>query len=359
MSPTGSHRSSPSAPTSSASSPAARVVRYSFPVINRTEFEVRIVNWKTKCGCTNVRVGSKVIPPGTQTTIEATIDTTRFQGPKASGLTLFLDRPAVTEVDLNMNCFIRTDITMAPGLIDFGVVRPSEKPPTAALTLNYAGGRPGWEIADMKTQTAKVKAVAKELGRSADGRIQWHVTATLEPGLPNGYFKDEIILITNDSPPQTIPISVVANVQSAVSVSPSIINFGALKPGQSVSKVGARPLGVSVCDHQALRQRARSGSRRGKARIGLGPHGQYHAQGPRLLRPVPRRPQGRKRLEGRTASPDQDVCNHCRVALSRPGLTDKLGGCSGRSPTSQPSVGHDRRLTIEPISVIDRSAPNG
>jgi hypothetical protein len=212
------------------------VVRYSFPIVNRTEMEVRITDWETKCGCTNVRVGSKVIPPGTQTTIEATIDTTRFQGQKPSGLKLFLDRPTVALVDLNVNCFIRTDITMAPGLIDFGVVRPSDKAPTAALTLNYAGGRPDWEIADMKTQTAKVRAVAKELGRSSAGRIQWNITATLAQGVPNGYFKDEIILITNDSPPQTIPISVVANVQSAVSVSPSIINFGPLKPGESASK---------------------------------------------------------------------------------------------------------------------------
>jgi hypothetical protein len=213
------------------------LVRYSFPVINRTSMEVRIVSWKPKCGCTNVRVGSKVIPPGTQTTVEGTIDTTKFQGQKASGLTLFLDRPVVTQIDLNMNCFIRTDISLVPGFIDFGVVRPSEKPPTAALTLAYTGARPNWEIADMKTQTPKVKAIAKEVGRTAGGGVQWQVTATLQPGLSNGYFKDEVTIITNDSPPEAIPISVVANVQSAVSVSPSIINFGALKPGQSVSKV--------------------------------------------------------------------------------------------------------------------------
>src|SRR5262249_26552835 len=137
-----------------------------------------------------VRVGSTVIPPGTQTTIEATIDTTRFRGDKASGVKVFLDRPVVATVDLNVNCFIRTDITMAPGLIDFGVVRPSEKPSSSALVLTYAGGRPNWEIADMKTQTAKVKAVARELGRSVDGRIQWNISATLESGLSNGYFKD-------------------------------------------------------------------------------------------------------------------------------------------------------------------------
>ena len=213
------------------------LVRYAFPIVNRTEYEIRIVTWKTKCGCTNVRVGSRVIPPGTQTTVEATIDTTRFQGPKASGLTLIIDRPEMTEVDLNMNCFIRADIMMAPGALDFGVVRRADKPATAALTFTYSGGRSNWEIADMKTQTAGVKALAKEVARTADGRIQWSVSATLQTGLATGYFKDEITLITNDTPPQTIPISVVAQVQSAVSVSPSIINFGALKPGQSTSKV--------------------------------------------------------------------------------------------------------------------------
>ncbi len=131
-------------------------------------------------------------------------------------------------------------------------MRPSEKPAAAALTLYYAGGRSNWEIVDMKTQSAKVKAVAKELGRSADGRIQWNVTATLEPGLPNGIFRDEITVVTNDTPPQTIPISVVANVQSAVSVTPSIINFGPLKPGQSASKVVRVRAVICVCDHAAL-----------------------------------------------------------------------------------------------------------
>ena len=68
-------------------------VRHAFPLINRSDQEIRIADWRTKCGCTNVRVGAKVIPPGTQTTIEATIDTTKFLGYKPSGLTLDL-RPS-------------------------------------------------------------------------------------------------------------------------------------------------------------------------------------------------------------------------------------------------------------------------
>jgi hypothetical protein len=212
-------------------------VRHSFPVVNRSNFEVHIASWKPKCGCTDVKVGAKVIPPGTQTTIEATIDTTRFHGKKDSGLTLVIDRPDYVEVDLNLSCFIRDDVMLNPGQIDFGTVRRSDKLPSAVLTLTYNGARPGWEIAEMKTQSAKVKAVAERLNRSAGGPVQWTVSATLQPSITNGSFKDEITLITNDAPPQTIPISVVANVQGAVSVTPSIINFGPIRAGQSVTKV--------------------------------------------------------------------------------------------------------------------------
>ncbi len=211
-------------------------IRHSFPIINRTDSEIRIADWRTKCGCTDVKVGAKVIPPGTQTTVEATINTTNFQGYKPSGLTLILDRPVFAQVDLNITCFIRGDIVMSPGQIDFGTLRRSSKLPSASLGLTYAGGRPDWNIVQMKTQTDKVKAVAKEASRTVDGQIHWQITATLQPGVANGYLKDQITLITNDSPAQTIPISVVANVQSAVSVTPSIINLGRIQPGQTISR---------------------------------------------------------------------------------------------------------------------------
>ena len=211
-------------------------VRHAFPVVNRTNSDVHIAGWRTKCGCTNVKFGARSIPPGTQTTIEATIDTTRFQGAKASGLTLVIDRPSAIEVELNMTCFIRTDIDLVPGQIDFGTVGRSDKLPSAALTLTYRGANPSWEIAQMKTQGVKVKAIAERLNRAVGGSNQWTVTATLQPDITNGYFKDQITVITNDSPPQSIPISVVANIHSAVRVTPSIINFGPVRVGQSVSK---------------------------------------------------------------------------------------------------------------------------
>jgi len=224
-------------------------IHHSFPLINRSDQEIRIADWRTKCGCTNVQVGWKVIPPGTQTTIEATIDTTKFLGYKPSGLTLIFDRPAFVEVDLNLTCFIRGDIVMTPGQMDFGIVRRSDKMPPASLTLTYAGGRSDWEVTKMKTQSSKLKAELRELSRTADGQINYSLTATLQPGVSNGYFKDEITLLTNDQSSPSIPISVVANIQSAVAVTPTIINFGGVRPGQSVSKTvvvrSAQPFSIT------------------------------------------------------------------------------------------------------------------
>src|SRR5205823_2326929 len=66
-------------------------VHHTFKLLNRTNQEIHIADWRTKCGCTEVKVGAREIPPGTLTVIEAVLDTTKFQGYKASGLTLVID----------------------------------------------------------------------------------------------------------------------------------------------------------------------------------------------------------------------------------------------------------------------------
>jgi hypothetical protein len=223
-------------------------IRHVFTIANSTGSQVRIADWRTKCGCTDVKAGAKVIPPGTQTTLEATIDTTKFTGPKRSGLTLVFAEPSFVEIDLNLTCFIRGDITANPGLIDFGVVRRGKASPKATLVLSYAGGRPDWEIKQIKTRTAYVKIVSTEQGRSAGGQVNYLLTAELQSDPPNGLFKDEAKIISNEVVETPLPITIVANIQSAVSVAPSIINFGPVKPGQTVTKTlivrGSEPFSI-------------------------------------------------------------------------------------------------------------------
>jgi Protein of unknown function (DUF1573) len=210
-------------------------VRHSFKLVNSTTQEIHIASWQTKCGCTDVRVGARDIPPGTQTVIEAVIDTTKFTGYKASGLVLLLDRPTPVSVDLNLTCFIRSDVTLNPGQVDFGVVNRSTKP-KLDLVLTYAGGQADWAVTEMKTISDHVVAELREQGRSPGGQVSYVLSATLKPSAPVGFFKDEITLKTNDPSSPSIPVSVSAVVQSNVTISPSVINLGTIKAGQSLQK---------------------------------------------------------------------------------------------------------------------------
>jgi len=212
-------------------------VRHAFRLVNRLNQDVQIETYRPKCGCTKVKIGATVIPPGTQTTIEAVIDTTNFSGYKPSGLTLVLARPERIEVDLSFSCFIRTDVVLNPGVVDFGIVPRSGGPkPAVTVNLSYAGGNPNWGVTRMQTQSGHLAAKLQEVSRSADGRVQYNLIATLDPGELNGYFKDEITLYTNDAGSQAIPVSVSAAVQSSLTVSPSPLVLGHVKPGQVVQK---------------------------------------------------------------------------------------------------------------------------
>ena len=213
-------------------------VRHSFVLANRLDQPVRILNWQTKCGCTEVKVGAKEIPPGTQTVIEAVIDTTKFVGHKPSGLKLILGKPSYAEVDLNLSCFIRGDLTLTPGSADLGVIARAAgaAKPSVTLRMKYVGGYTNWGITKIQTKNPKLVAKAEELSRTQTGQVEYLLTATLDPSDLNGYFKDEITLFTNDASSPTIPVSVTANIQAAFTVSPSPLILGPLKPGQVVKK---------------------------------------------------------------------------------------------------------------------------
>lgn len=211
-------------------------LHHAFRLVNTTNQEIHIATYRTKCGCTEVRLGAQTIPPGTQTVVEAVLDTTKFTGTKDSGLTLVLDRPAYQEVDLRLHCFIRGDITLVPGQADFGVVNRANKP-VVAMTLTYAGGQPDWAITKIQTLSPNITVRAEPPERSTGSPLAYALTATLNPTAPVGFLKEEVTLFTNDPTSPAIPISVTAVVQSNVTVTPSVMTLGAVRAGEAIERV--------------------------------------------------------------------------------------------------------------------------
>ena len=211
-------------------------IKHRFRLVNTTDQEVHIVDWQTKCGCTEVKVGARTIPPGTQTFVEATLDTTKFEGPKSSGVVLNFDRPTAASKDLSFRCVIRGDIQLSPGVVDLGTVTRG-KPAEQVLTLSYTGGLPNWGVLGLETSSPQLVVDAEEIAGSRTGSsVQYKLLAKLLPAAPLGYFKDEILIKTNDPNSSVIPISVSANIQGAVVLSPAILTLGTFKPGQTVTR---------------------------------------------------------------------------------------------------------------------------
>ena len=210
-------------------------LRYTFWLVNTTNSDIHIVGWQPKCGCTDVKVGARDVPPGTRTPIEATLDTTRFQGVKNSGLTLNLNGPGYAQKELSLSCFIRGDILLDPGVADFGLISRGQKP-SMVMNLTYLGGQPGWRITEANVIGKNLVVEAKGPYQAAGGGLQYQITATLDPSIPSGYFKDEISLVTNDPSSKVIPISVSANIQANVVVSPGNLVFGRVKAGQTITR---------------------------------------------------------------------------------------------------------------------------
>ena len=209
-------------------------LKHSFEFINTSKYDVHIADTRAKCGCTDVKLGARSVPPGTKTVIEATLDTTKFVGYKPSGLTLVIDQPQFLEIDLALACFIRGDVLVNPGIADFGVVARGTGP-QVAMNFTYAGGQANFQVTDIKTLGTGVSAKITETGR-AGGQVQYQIVATLDPKVSPGFFKDELRLYTTDPNSPQIPISVAANVQAAVTLVPSTLVLGQIKAGTTVTK---------------------------------------------------------------------------------------------------------------------------
>ncbi|HEY6564169.1 MAG TPA: DUF1573 domain-containing protein, partial [Pirellulaceae bacterium] len=90
------------------------------------------------------------------------------------------------------------------------------------------------------------------------GRVDYELQVQLTADAPVGYVQDEVVIVTNDSQMQRIPLAVRGRVLPSVTVSPSSLALGILQPGQRVTKQilvrAARPFTVTDvrCDGDCL-----------------------------------------------------------------------------------------------------------
>ncbi len=211
----------------------AAKTEFRFPIHNTTAQTIHIRDVRASCGCTTPIIETPYIEPNQTGSVLARFNTGTFRGKRGATLTVVIDQPYYTEVRLRVDGYIRQDMVVHPGAVEFGQINAGDSHEKTVQIL-YAG-RDDWSVVDVLTNKPWMIAEAKQESRGPQ-RATYNLTVRLDPSAPAGPFQDEVIVVTNDKSMPRVPVRVSGDVQSALTVSPQSITLDAVKPGEPVSK---------------------------------------------------------------------------------------------------------------------------
>lgn len=209
-------------------------IEHRFTLENVYEEEAHIASVRSTCGCTAVEVTKHDLKTWETAEIIAILDTRNFLGQKDATITVVFDRPFHAEVQLHVHSYIRSDVVVQPGAVQFGSVRQGATA-EQRFTVSYAG-RPDWRIESVECANPHVQTHLSEANR-ANGQVTYDLTTRLDAETPVGYLRDQLVLVTNDQNPRAarVPVAIEGVVVSSLSVRPSPLMMGVVTTGQSVT----------------------------------------------------------------------------------------------------------------------------
>ena len=210
-------------------------VEHVFTLKNLYVEDVHIANVRTSCGCTQPRSTKNTLKTYETGQIVATVDTRAFMGRKDATITVTFDKPFPAEVQLHTYVYIRSDVVFEPGEVLFSGI-PASTAAERKVQLSYAG-RNDWQIVKAVPSAPFLDVKMVETARGG-GQVRYEITVRLQPETPPGYFTERIELTTNDvrGDAQRISLPVEGSVVAAVSVQPSQVLLGVVKPGNTVAR---------------------------------------------------------------------------------------------------------------------------
>lgn len=208
-------------------------VEHEFVITNLYEEDVHIASVRSTCGCTKVSITQPDVKTYETAAIVAKFDTHAFLGSRSATLTVTIDRPYYAEVQLHVKGYIRSDVVLDPGGVDFGTIdvgTPSEQ----SVAVDYAG-RGDWQITGVKSSSPHVTAKAVERTRTG-GNVSYDLAVTLSDDAPVGYLNTQLTVLTNDRRASEFSVSIIGRVASEVTVSPKSLYFGTVQSGKTATK---------------------------------------------------------------------------------------------------------------------------
>jgi hypothetical protein len=195
--------------------------------------DVHVAEVRSSCRCTVPRVENPSLKTYEKGAIVARLNTVSFRGKRSATITVTFDEPMRAQVQLQVSCYIRSDVVLDPGRVVFGSVEEGTGA-QQSVAVNYAG-RNGWRILDVTSPNPHLGGEAMETRRGG-GRVSYNLTVSLGEKAPSGYLREHLVLVTNDANKKQVLVPVQAVVSPGITVSPNSLFMGVVRPGEKVTR---------------------------------------------------------------------------------------------------------------------------
>ncbi len=212
----------------------AAKTEYRFTFDNPYNQTIQVRSVRTSCGCTTPIVETEIVPPGGRGSILAKFNTGTHTGSRSATLTVTIDKPSFTEIQLHVKGYIRSDVVFQPGEASFGSIMQGTSK-TIDVGVDYAG-KPAWQINRVTTGDSFITVVPTEVSRQ-NGRIRYSLSVSVSADAPVGPLESELVVHTNDRNLTTVPLRLVANIAPEIAVSPQTLSLGDIVQGEPIKQL--------------------------------------------------------------------------------------------------------------------------
>ena len=217
---------------------------FRFELTNTFSNDLRLVNIRSSCSCTSAQFSTPLLKSGETGAVVARLNTSgQYLRDNSATLTVQLETlingaPRIDTVQLFVSGYIRPDVLLTPGSVEFGAVSVGTTA-VRTLMLEYTG-HPGWALTNIKRSLPFVYARAEEVRRES-GNVTYRITAILKDDAPTGTVRDILRLTTNEMQPgKAEPVEVLLPIRGVVTAGiqakPSPMQIGILTPGETAAK---------------------------------------------------------------------------------------------------------------------------
>jgi hypothetical protein len=175
-------------------------------------------------------VTAKEIPPGGVGDVKATFRSKGFQGKVKKTLTVESNDPDNPHARLSISGEVIAEVMVTPRHINFRNVRKDSLPKPISLEIKLREGR-GLKIEEVSTDNPSI--VLEEQKRTENSALY---SVSLAEKLPTGRLAGKIIVKTNSKKSRKTQVPCYAFVQGRVTISPQLVSFGVIRPGESSSR---------------------------------------------------------------------------------------------------------------------------